>query len=174
MTPQVTLSPLSWGRDRGQMTYDILGVHFLRRHSQFLAKCLFFFTCDILKMHHLARMGIHPSSKYTYLSARGLFKESSESSSLSRMAGWCVSSWICRNPQCGHWVHSLLQYFHELTFLKVEGCCVASPIKESEYPNDEDHICEHGEFILSFSHPKIKVTLKCQWSSTHNYYRSSA
>lgn len=41
MTPQVTLSPLSWGRDRGQMTYDILGVHFLRRHSQFLAKCLF-------------------------------------------------------------------------------------------------------------------------------------
>ena len=41
MTPQVTLSPLSWGGDRGQMTYDILGVHFLRRHSQFLAKCPF-------------------------------------------------------------------------------------------------------------------------------------
>lgn len=51
VTPQVTLSlwGRSWGRSRwGQMTSAILGVHFLKRHSQLLAKCPLFFTCDIL------------------------------------------------------------------------------------------------------------------------------
>lgn len=63
--------------------------------------------------------------------------------------------------------------FHELIFLKIEGCCFSFSTMEPapEYPNNEDHIWEHGEFILSLSHTKIKIILKCQRSRTQNHYR---
>lgn len=175
MAPWVTLLPSPGREQGGQITSDIPGVHFLQRHSQLLAKCplsslsLWHFG----KMNHLARMDRHPTSKHMRLSAGGLFGESFENLSLSRVTSWCVLSWICRHPQCGSRANSLLRCFHELIFLKVEGCCFSFSTIEpgQEYPDDEDHICEHGEFILSFSCTKIKIILKCQLSSTPNYYR---
>lgn len=59
MTPQVTLSPLSWEGTEVKWLWHS-GSALSEKTFTVLAKCLFFFTCDILKMHHLAWMGIHP------------------------------------------------------------------------------------------------------------------
>lgn len=161
-------APLIWGRGGDQITSDILGLHFLQRHSQLLAKCPFssLFLWHFGKMSHLAS-GIVTPLLSTRLSARGFFSESSESLSLSGVRSWCVVAWVCRHPQCGSRANSLLQCSHELVFLKVEGCCFSFSTvgPGQDYPHNEGHLCEPGEFMLSFSRTKIKIFLKCQQSS---------
>ena len=125
-------SPQLGGSRWGQITSTIWGVHLLQRHSQLLAQGSFssLFLWHFGKMNHLARMNRHPAPERVHLSAGGLFSESSENLSLSRVTGWCVLSWICRRPQCGNQANSPLRCFHELIFLKVEGRCSSFSIVE--------------------------------------------